>query len=106
MESLLQNFVSFFTFTHVPLEAYWKSATRNPYVGSGTRDPGPSIWGTSPGPRDSGPGTFSWDPRPRTLQLGPFTWDLGPFMWEPGPITFKLNAGPILRNPYINTALS
>ena len=54
---------------------------------------------------DPGPGTLIWDPRPGILHLGPFTWDLGPCMWEPGPNTFTCNAGPVLRNPYINTTL-
>ena len=79
----------------------WDPGPGTLHLGNFTWDQGPRIHR-----RDPGPGTFSWDPRPRTLQLGPFTWDLGPFMWEPGPITFKLNAGPILGNPYINTALS
>ena len=76
MESLLQNFVSFFTFTHVPLEAYRKSATRNPYVGSGTRDP-PS------GERHLGPGTRDPGHVRGTQDLGPSNWDPLPGTWDP-----------------------
>ena len=51
MESLLQNFVYFFTFTHAPLEVYWKSATRDTYMGPRTWNPDPPS-----GKLDLGPG--------------------------------------------------
>ena len=73
MESLLQNFVYFFTFTHAPLEVYWKSATRDTYMGPGTWDPGPSIWETSPGTRN--PGSIGGTRYPGLLRG---TQDLGP----------------------------
>ena len=72
-------------FYNVVQTAYQKSGTRDPYVGSRTRD-------LSPGTRD--------------LYVGCGTWDPGPYMWEPGPDTFTWNAGPILRNSYLNTTFS
>ena len=72
-------------FYNVVQTAYQKSGTRDPYVGSRTRD-------LSPGTRDLYVGCGTWDPRP--------------YMREPGPDTFTWNAGPILRNSYINTTFS
>ena len=78
----------------------WDSGpgTREPYMGSWTRNPPPETL--------SEPGTFTWESGPRALHLGPFTLDLGPYMWEPEPPTFMRKAGPILGNPYINTTFS
>ena len=61
-----------------------------------------------PGTRDSGFETHRREPGPLcgTRNQEPSIWDPGPYMWEPGPNTFTQNAGPILRNTYINTTFS
>ena len=56
--------------------------------------------------RKVAPGTHTWDPEPETLHVGPFIWDPGLYMREPGLNLFKWNAGPMLKNPYINTTFS
>ena len=62
-------------------------------------DPGPGIWDSSPATRHTGLSHGTRD-------LGLCTWDPAPYMWEPGHNTFTWNAGPILRNFYINTIFS
>ena len=74
---------------------------RDPGPISGIWDPGPSTLDPSPGTWDPGPIDSTWDPPILTLYLEP-----GTYIWEPGPNTFTWNAGTILRNLYIDTALS
>ena len=113
----------------IPEKSDPEPRTRDPGPLCGTQDSRPFTWDPGPGPtcriRHPGPetfhlGLFTWGPGPKTLHLepetrdlgpstqvsSPGTRDLGPYMWEPVSNNFTWNAGPILRNPYINTTFS